>query len=66
MVLFTNDTAPLSAGSDGCTAVERARLLQQMGIYVHVVALSAPTHPGWAFYKVRARMHSRLWPCGLL
>jgi len=34
-------------------------LLQQMGIFVHVVALSAPTHPGWAFYKVRAACTGR-------
>jgi hypothetical protein len=57
--LFTNDTSPLSAGGDGSTAVERARLLQQMGIFVHVVPLSAPTHPGWAFYKVRAACTGR-------
>ena len=54
VVLFTNDTSPLSAGGDGSTAVERAHLLQQMGIFIHVVALSTPTHPGWAFYKVRS------------
>jgi hypothetical protein len=56
VMLFTNNMTPLCGGSDGSTAIERSRLLQQTGIYVHVVPL-ASSPPGSTFYKVSARAY---------